>query len=127
MPTYDYRCSTCETAFELNQSFSEDTLKKCPTKKSGKNPAGCTSPGRGRVEKVFSAPGITFKGTGFYKNDSRGSSTNGSSENGSSTKESTSTATSSAGSDSGSSSASKDSGPSKSDSGSTATSTTGSD
>ncbi len=71
MPTYDYRCATCGTDFELFQAFSEDALKKCPTKKSGNSPAGCTSPGRGKVEKVFSAPGITFKGSGFYKTDSR--------------------------------------------------------
>lgn len=71
MPTYDYRCATCGIDFELLQAFSEDALKKCPTKRSGNTPAGCTSPGRGKVEKVFSAPGITFKGSGFYKTDSR--------------------------------------------------------
>ncbi len=75
MPTYDYRCSTCEIDFDVFQSFSEDTLKKCPSKKSGNSPEGCTSSGRGKVEKVFSAPGIAFKGTGFYKNDSRSGST----------------------------------------------------
>ena len=74
MPTYDYQCSTCGTAFELFQSFSEDTLTKCPTKKSGRGPSECTAPGRGKVAKVFSAPGITFKGSGFYKTDSRGGS-----------------------------------------------------
>ena len=74
MPTYDYQCSTCGTAFELFQSFSEDTLNKCPTKKSGRGPSECTAPGRGKVAKVFSAPGITFKGSGFYKTDSRGGS-----------------------------------------------------
>lgn len=84
MPTYDYRCSTCGTNFELFQSFSEDALTKCPTKKSGNSPAGCTSSGRGKVAKVFSAPGITFKGSGFYKNDSRtGASTSKSSSEGS--------------------------------------------
>jgi putative FmdB family regulatory protein len=71
MPTYDYRCATCGIEFDLFQSFSDDALKKCPTKGSGNSPAGCTSPGRGKVEKVFSAPGITFKGSGFYKTDSR--------------------------------------------------------
>lgn len=80
MPTYDYRCSTCGTDFDLFQSFSEDALKRCPTKKSGNSPAGCTSPGRGKVEKVFSAPGITFKGSGFYKNDSRSKSSTGASK-----------------------------------------------
>ncbi|MGZ0230255.1 MAG: FmdB family zinc ribbon protein [Acidimicrobiales bacterium] len=75
MPTYDYRCSTCGIDFDVFQSFSEDTLKKCPTQKSGNSPEGCTSSGRGKVEKVFSAPGIAFKGTGFYKNDSRSGAT----------------------------------------------------
>jgi len=75
MPTYDYHCETCGLNFELMQSFSEDTLEKCPTKKSGRSPEGCAKSGRGKVTKVFSAPGITFKGTGFYKNDSRGSTT----------------------------------------------------
>ena len=79
MPTYDYRCDTCGLDFELAQSFHDDSLVKCPTKKSGNSPAGCTSPGRGRVAKVFSAPGITFKGSGFYKTDSRSSSKAGSS------------------------------------------------
>jgi putative FmdB family regulatory protein len=91
MPTYEYRCQTCEINFEIVQSFSEDTLAKCPTRKSGKSPAACVSPGRGKVSKVFSAPGITFKGDGFYKTDSReksgaksGSAPAKSSDNGSS-------------------------------------------
>ena len=106
MPTYDYQCSTCNVHFELFQSFSEDTLKKCPTKKSGNSPEGCASPGKGKVSKVFSAPGISFKGSGFYKNDSR---------SGSSSSDSSSSS-----SDSGSSSSS-------SDSSSTSTTSTSSD
>lgn len=74
MPTYDYHCSTCDLGFELFQSFSEDTLSRCPTKKSGNSPQGCINPGKGKVAKVFSAPGISFKGSGFYKNDSRSDS-----------------------------------------------------
>lgn len=74
MPTYDYQCEKCGVAFEIFQSFSEDTLTKCPTKKSGNSPEGCVAPGRGKVTKVFSAPGISFKGSGFYKTDSRSSS-----------------------------------------------------
>lgn len=62
MPTYDYRCNTCDEVFEIFQSFSEDALTECPT-------GGCT----GSVKKIFSAPGISFKGSGFYKNDSRSS------------------------------------------------------
>lgn len=74
MPTYDYHCETCGIDFEISQAFSDDTLTRCPTKKSGLSPEGCISSGRGRVAKIFSAPGITFKGTGFYKNDSRNGS-----------------------------------------------------
>ena len=95
MPTYDYLCETCGLGFELQQAFSEDTLEKCPTKKSGRGPEGCAKSGRGKVLKVFSAPGITFKGAGFYKNDSRGSSAS---------KESPGSASSTSSSDSSSSS-----------------------
>jgi putative FmdB family regulatory protein len=96
MPTYDYQCSTCGTAFEVVQSFSEDALTKCPTKKSGNSPLACTSPGRGKVHKVFSAPGITFKGSGFYKTDSRTGSGSSSTES-SSTSGAASTSDSSKG------------------------------
>ena len=102
MPTYDYQCSTCGVHFELFQSFSENTLAKCPTKKSGNSPAGCQSPGKGKVSKVFSAPGISFKGSGFYKNDSRSSASSSSSS-------SSSSDSSSSPSDAGSSSSSSDS------------------
>ena len=64
MPTYDYKCETCGKTFEVFQSFREDPLTECPDK-------SCT----GTVKKIFSAPGISFKGSGFYKNDSRSSST----------------------------------------------------
>lgn len=90
MPTYDYQCSTCGTNFELYQTFAEDALKKCPTKKSGLGPAACTSPGRGKVAKIFSAPGITFKGGGFYKTDSRSGSSATASASSSSASESSS-------------------------------------
>lgn len=114
MPTYDYHCETCGLDFELQQSFSEDTLTKCPTKKSGRSPEGCAKSGRGKVVKVFSAPGITFKGTGFYKNDSRGSPSSTSS-----------TSASDAGSSSSSSSSSSDSG--SSDAGSAVSTSSSSD
>ena len=91
MPTYDYQCSTCGSTFELFQSFSEDTLTKCPTKKSGNSPVGCTAPGRGKVTKVFSAPGITFKGSGFYKTDSRSGSSKSGGSSGSGKESSDST------------------------------------
>ena len=72
MPTYDYRCDTCEHSFELFQSFAEDPLSTCTTEV-------CNGPGNGTVRKIFSAPGISFKGSGFYKNDSRSKSTSSSS------------------------------------------------
>tara|TARA_B100000614_G_C14444385_1_gene451627 strand:+ start:406 stop:720 length:315 start_codon:yes stop_codon:yes gene_type:complete len=87
MPTYDYRCDACGNVFEVFQSFSEDPLSKCPEE-------NCA----GEVKKIFSAPGISFKGSGFYKNDSRSKSTSSSSS--SSSTESKSTSSDSSGSDS---------------------------
>ena len=62
MPTYEYRCTNCDEHLEVVQSFSDDPLTECP--KCG-----------GRLRKVFSPVGIVFKGTGFYKTDSRGGKT----------------------------------------------------
>ena len=58
MPTYSYRCTECETAFDIQQAFADDSLTICPT---------C----RGKLRKVFSAVGVSFTGSGFYQNDSR--------------------------------------------------------
>ncbi len=58
MPTYQYTCTDCGTPLEAVQSFSDDALTVCPT---------CD----GRLRKVYSAVGVVFKGSGFYKNDSR--------------------------------------------------------
>ena len=58
MPTYDYRCKDCGHEFEIHQSFSEDALTECPECK-------------GNLRKVFGSVGISFKGSGFYKTDSR--------------------------------------------------------
>ena len=58
MPTYQYVCTQCDTPLEAVQSFSDSALTDCPV---------C----RGRLRKVFSAVGVVFKGSGFYKNDSR--------------------------------------------------------
>ena len=91
MPTYDYNCQTCGTRFEVTQSFSEDSLTTCPQADSIASPPACAQPGKGQVSKVFSVPSITFKGDGFYRNDSRsgtksstmaGSSANGDGSNG---------------------------------------------
>ena len=107
MPTYHYRCETCDASFDVVQSFSDDALKRCPGKRSGLGPPECTNPGKGKVAKVFSAPGITFKGSGFYRNDSRsGSGGNGSSKSSSS---SSSDSGSGSGSETASSSSTKES------------------
>ncbi len=69
MPTYQYACTECDHAFEQVQSFSDDALTVCPA---------CG----GKLRKVFNAVGVVFKGSGFYRTDSRsasGSSTSGSS------------------------------------------------
>ena len=63
MPTYQYACTECGHAFEQVQSFTDDALTVCPE---------C----EGRLRKVFNAVGVVFKGSGFYRTDSR---TNGSS------------------------------------------------
>jgi putative FmdB family regulatory protein len=58
VPTYQYACTACEERLEVVQSFSDDPLTECPS---------CG----GRLRKVFSAAGIIFKGSGFYRTDSR--------------------------------------------------------
>ena len=83
MPTYQYQCTECGAALEIIQSFSDDSLTECPE---------CA----GRLRKVFNAVGVVFKGSGFYRNDSRSTSTSSDaaksepSKNGSSTSESSS-------------------------------------
>ena len=85
MPTYVYRCLQCDERFEVQQSFHDGPVTECRV---------C---GRGPVKKVFTPVGVTFKGSGFYRTDSRSSgkkpaSTSATSANGS---ESTSTTSSS--------------------------------
>ena len=58
MPTYEYACRSCGERLEVSQSFSDVPLRTCPT---------CG----GELRKVFGAIGIAFKGSGFYKTDSR--------------------------------------------------------
>ena len=62
MPTYQYQCTECGEALEVQQSFSDDALTVCPV---------C----EGRLRKVFNAVGVVFKGSGFYRNDSRATTT----------------------------------------------------
>jgi putative FmdB family regulatory protein len=61
VPTYQYQCTECGEGLEAVQKFTDDALTVCPS---------C----EGRLKKVFSAVGIVFKGSGFYRNDSRGAS-----------------------------------------------------
>ncbi|HEY3140663.1 MAG TPA: FmdB family zinc ribbon protein [Acidimicrobiales bacterium] len=100
MPTYEYRCKTCGEHLEVVQSFTDDPLTECPN---------CA----GELRKVFSPIGITFKGSGFYKTDSRaGSATSSRSSSGASSSDNGSSG-SSGSSDSKSSSDSKTSSDSK--------------
>ena len=58
MPTYEYACTECGHEFEAFQSFSDAALTQCPECK-------------GAIQKVYSNVGVVFKGSGFYKTDSR--------------------------------------------------------
>ena len=61
MPTYQYACSVCHHEFEVFQAFSESSLTHCPE---------CN----GKLRKVYSPVGVVFKGSGFYKTDSKSES-----------------------------------------------------
>mgnify|MGYP006172232621 CR=1 FL=1 len=61
MPTYQYACTECGHSFEQFQSFSEDALTVCPE---------CD----GKLRKLYNAVGVVFKGSGFYRTDSRSGS-----------------------------------------------------
>ena len=80
MPTYAYRCADCGHAFDVHQSFTDDSLTVCPE---------CG----GNLRKQYGSVGVTFKGSGFYRTDSRSGSG----------KSSTSSSSTSSGSGSGSS------------------------
>jgi putative FmdB family regulatory protein len=120
VPTYQYACTECGEQLEAVQSFSDPALTVCPA---------C----QGKLRKVFNSVGIVFKGSGFYRNDSRAGANGAEKANGSATdtkadttkSESTSSASSSS-SDSSTSSAtssssngSNGSGAAKTSSGST--------
>jgi putative FmdB family regulatory protein len=66
VPTYAYACTTCDHRFEVQQSFSDASLTQCPE---------C----EGKLRKLFSTVGIVFKGSGFYRTDSRTPAASGSS------------------------------------------------
>ncbi len=58
MPTYSYECTECDNKFDIVQSFTDDSMTDCPR---------C----EGRLRKLFGKVGVVFKGSGFYRNDSR--------------------------------------------------------
>ena len=60
MPTYQYVCGQCDAPLEVVQSFSDDALTTCPECKAE------------ALKKVYGSVGVVFKGSGFYRNDSRG-------------------------------------------------------
>ena len=60
MPTYSYACTECDNRFDAVQAFTDDALTTCPQ---------CS----GRLRKLFNSVGVVFKGSGFYRTDSRDS------------------------------------------------------
>ncbi len=75
MPTYSYQCTECDDRFDIVQAFTDDALTTCER---------CS----GRLRKIFNSVGVVFKGSGFYRTDSRESSKSSkSSTNGSSTND----------------------------------------
>ncbi|MEU4290137.1 FmdB family zinc ribbon protein [Kribbella sp. NPDC026596] len=108
MPTYQYQCTDCGEALEVRQSFTDDALTVCPN---------C----QGSLRKVFNAVGVVFKGSGFYRNDSRST---GKSSVPAKAESSSSSSSSTSSSDSSSSSASSKSSSGSSSSGSSSTSGT---
>lgn len=86
MPTYSYACTDCGHRFDIVQAFTDDALTTCQQ---------CS----GRLRKLFNSVGVVFKGSGFYRTDSRESaksSTNGNGKNGSTSSESSSSSSGSA-------------------------------
>lgn len=79
MPTYSYACTQCDNRFDIVQSFTDEALSVCNE---------CS----GKLRKLFNSVGIVFKGSGFYRNDSRdGKSSSTVASSDSSTKSDTST------------------------------------
>nr|WP_244515143.1 FmdB family zinc ribbon protein [Actinopolyspora xinjiangensis] len=87
VPTYQYACTACGHDFETFQSLSEDSLTECPE---------CA----GRLRKKFNAVGVVFKGSGFYRTDSRGSNSSSESSSSSGSGNDSTTSSGSNGSDS---------------------------
>ena len=97
MPTYSYRCRDCDVAFDIQQSFDEDSLTACPQ---------CD----GSLRKLFNTVGVVFKGSGFYRTDSRADGSAGGSSSSSSSSSGSGASSSGSGSTSGGPSSSGTSG-----------------
>ncbi|UGT38995.1 FmdB family transcriptional regulator [Nocardia yamanashiensis] len=80
MPTYSYACTECDNKFDIVQSFSDDAVTTCPA---------CS----GKLRKLFNSVGIVFKGSGFYRTDSRNGSTSSEAAKPSSAADSSSSST----------------------------------
>lgn len=103
MPTYSYQCTECGDRFDIVQAFTDDALTTCKR---------CS----GRLRKRFNSVGVVFKGSGFYRTDSResGKKSAGSTNGSSSSSESTSGSADTSGSAEKSSSSAKSSSTEKS-------------
>jgi len=102
VPTYAYRCTACDHAFDIHQTFDDAALTVCPE---------CG----GKLRKVFGTLGVTFNGSGFYRTDSRaGAGSSGSASGGSASSASSSSGGSSAAASGSSGSGSSGSGSSSS-------------
>jgi|SRR5579875_1988175 len=112
VPTYAYACKDCGHAFDVQQSFSDDALTVCPE---------CG----GLLRKQFGAVGVVFKGSGFYKTDSRDSGKKAPSSNSSSSSSTKESASKETAKDSSATSSSSDKAGSASSSTSTASSSGG--
>ena len=103
MPTYSYACTECDNKFDAVQAFTDDALTTCPQ---------C----QGRLRKLFNSVGVVFKGSGFYRTDSRDASKGSASGSKSETKSETKSDKAETKSDSSSTSTSSDSSSSASSS-----------
>lgn len=98
MPTYSYACRECGHAFDIRQSFTDDSLVECPA---------CHAPS---LRKVMHPVGIAFKGSGFYRTDSRAAATSRKTPKGDPAADSSSGSSSKSSSESSSKSSSSESG-----------------
>lgn len=94
MPTYEYACSSCNATLTVQQKMTDDALTVCPD---------CGEPS---LRKLFHNVGVVFKGSGFYRTDSRSGSKSSSSSSSTSSSSSSASSTSTSGSSAGTSSTS---------------------